>query len=258
MSSGESGVRSETRERVWSDLREVARPDSRFGWDFSSFIADYQGSDRGAERLLRRGDESGYDSWFVTPDNNLDPLRERLVERNTSFVMPTYGIRRGFVQLTPGDVPDDQAAFAGTLDGVNRFANRISLERMESELPTLDCMITGASFLTIDGLRMGKGHGYFDLEWAMMREIDVVDEETEVVAAVHDVQVLEDVRGRDVAESHDTIVDVIVTPTDVIEIADPPEKPEGIRWELLDRERIDSMPPLKRLWERAGRPDLYV
>ncbi len=254
--SEETALREDTRERVWQELREVARPDSRFAWDFSSFIADYEGSEDGANRLLQRAEDDGYDSWFITPDNNLDPLRERLIERGESFVMPTYGIRRGFLRLDPAEVPVDEASFAATLDGMNRFADRIELSAMESRFEPFDAMVTGASFVTADGLRMGKGHGYFDLEWAMMREIDLADEDTEVVAMVHDVQVLDDVQGRDLAADHDTVVDDIITPTRRIDIEDPPAKPEGLRWELLDREEVEEMPPLVTLWERAGRPDL--
>lgn len=252
----ESGIRDEAREQVWSKLRDVAHPDSRFGWDFSSFIADYEGSEAGADRLLQRAENHGYTGWFITPDNNLDALRERLIERGESFVMPTYGIRRGFLRLDPSEVPEGQAPFASTLDGMNRFAERMLLDDMEAKLEPFDCMVTGASFVTSDGLRMGKGHGYFDLEWAMMRQIGLANEDTDVIAMVHDVQVLDDTRGRDLAADHDTIVDAIITPSNGITIEDPPSKPEGIRWSLLGRDEIDEMPPLKTLWKRAGNPKL--
>jgi len=252
----DAGLRDETRERVWSDLRAVARPDSRFAWDFSSFIADYEGSDAGATRLLERAGEPASTQWFITPDNNLDPLRERLIEAGASFVMPTYGIRRGFLRLDPSAVPAGQAAFASTLDGMNRFGERIPLSEMEDSLEPFEYMVTGASFVTGDGLRMGKGHGYFDLEWAMLREIGLAGDPTAVVAMVHDVQVLDDVHGRELAADHDTIVDEIVTPTTRIEIEDSPPKPAGIRWALLDRDEVDEMPPLRTLWERAGSPNL--
>jgi 5-formyltetrahydrofolate cyclo-ligase len=256
MTDHDDGIRNDARERVWKDLRDVALPDSRFGWDFSSFIADYEGSDACATKIRTRAARRGYDSWFVTPDNNLNILREQLIEEPTEFVMPTYGIRRGFLRLVPEDVPDGQAAFASTLDGMTRFASRIELGAMERELPKLDCMVTGASFVTHDGLRMGKGHGFFDLEWAMMREVGLADEETDIVAVVHDVQVVDEPAGQELAASHDTIVDAIVTPDRVIEIDDAPPKPEGIRWPLLERDEIDQIPPLRELWERAGRPAL--
>jgi len=74
---------------------------------------------------------------------------------------------------------------------------------------------------------MGKGHGFFDLEWAMMRKIGLADEETDVVAVVHDVQVVDDIAGQDLAAEHDTIVDAIITPTRTIDIESTPSKSEG-------------------------------
>jgi 5-formyltetrahydrofolate cyclo-ligase len=249
-------VRTEVRKRVWEKLREVAVPDSRFAWDFSEFIADYEGSHSGAVRLLELAETNSWESWLVTPDNNLDPLRERLIERDMPYLMPTYGIRRGFLGLDPDDVPSGEAAFASVLDGMNRFAERQSLEELEENHPPLDVMVTGASFVTKDGLRMGKGHGYFDLEWAMLRQIGLATEETRVVAAVHDVQVLEEGRSDELVADHDTIVDYIVTPTQTYRVEDAPPKPEGIYWELLSQAEIQKTPPLKTLWEREGEPNL--
>lgn len=247
-------VRTEVRERVWEKLREVAEPDSRFAWDFGEFIADYDGSDQGAERLLDLADQQSWDSWLVTPDNNLDSLREHLIERETPYLMPTYGIRRGVLGLDPADVPPGEAAFASVLDGMNRFAERRPLEDLEAKHPSLDVMVTGASFVTRDGLRMGKGHGFFDLEWAMLRKIGLATEDTRVVAAVHDVQILEEKHSNDYVADHDTIVDYIVTPTAVHRVEGAPPKPEGIYWDLLSEGKIRGIPPLETLWERAGRP----
>ena len=39
------------RVKIWEELRKVARPDSKFSWQFSEFIADYEGSDKGAALL---------------------------------------------------------------------------------------------------------------------------------------------------------------------------------------------------------------
>ena len=255
MTNETTSLRDEERERVWSELRDVATPDSRFAWDFAEFIADHEGSQEGARRLLDLAEKLGAESWLVTPDNNLDPLREELVRADVPFLMPSYGIRRGFLHLESAAVDNDDAAFASVLDGMNRFADPVSIEELEAEFPPLDVMVTGASFVTGGGLRMGKGHGYFDLEWAMLREIGMVTEETVVIAAVHDVQFLEE-RGRAEAmvAEHDTIVDYVVTPSTTFEVEDAPPKPEGIHWDLLTESEIREIPPLETLWERAGRP----
>lgn len=39
----------------------------------------------------------------------------------------------------------------------------------------------------MEGVRFGKGHGFFDLEWGMFSDLKLVDENPPVVAVVHDV-----------------------------------------------------------------------
>ena len=69
-----------TRETIWAALRRVARPDSRFHWDFGSFIADYEGSEAGAERIRQLPAWQAAKLVFITPDNNLEPLRRKALE----------------------------------------------------------------------------------------------------------------------------------------------------------------------------------
>ena len=35
----------EARVQIWEELLRVAKPDSKFSWQFSEFICDYEGSD---------------------------------------------------------------------------------------------------------------------------------------------------------------------------------------------------------------------
>lgn len=244
-----SAIREKHRKQVWDDLRGVARPDSRFAWDFAEFIADYEGSEQNAQRIRELAGDLDITTWFVTPDNNLDKLRESLVRDNIPFVMPSYGILRGFLSLHPEDVPAGDERFVGTLDGMNRYASPIPFGELADRQETFDILVTGSSFVTTDGLRMGKGHGFFDLEWAMLREVDLVDHTTKVVAVAHDVQVIDaDEIDRDsIIAEHDTIADYIVTPTTVHEIQDAPPKPTGIHWNLLAEEKIERIPPLAYL-----------
>ena len=37
----------------------------------------------------------------------------------------------------------------------------------ERDLGKIDLMLTGASAVSKNGVRFGKGHGFFDLEWGM-------------------------------------------------------------------------------------------
>ncbi|HYU72662.1 MAG TPA: hypothetical protein VEL31_08270, partial [Ktedonobacteraceae bacterium] len=68
------------RQRVWADLRHVARPDSRFHWDFAEFITDYEGSEAGADRIQSLPAWHESDLMFITPDNNLEAVRRKAME----------------------------------------------------------------------------------------------------------------------------------------------------------------------------------
>lgn len=233
----------EIREAVWKELRKVAKPDSRFHWDFSMFIPDYRGSTKCADRIRELDIYKKSSFIMITPDNNLEKLREYCVKDGKTYVMPTYGIVRGFVKLSRKEVPVGMEEFSSTLDGAERYGISVTLRDIQ-KIGKVDFMVTGASAVNIEGVRYGKGHGYFDLEWAMFREIGVVCEETPVIAVVHDCQVTE---RKFLITPYDTIVDLIVTPTRVIKIDRKYKKPVGIVWEKLRKDMLKDIPPLREL-----------
>ena len=49
---------------------------------------------------------------------------------------------------------------------------------------------------------------------------------------------------------HDVPVDIIVTPTKVIETNTVYKKPKGIYWDELPKEKIEQIPLLKKLRKR--------
>lgn len=52
---------------------------------------------------------------------------------------------------------------------------------------------------------------------------------------------------------HDLPVDFIVTPEEVIATRSRFPKPEGIYWEILEEEKLKSIPILTRLQSKASR-----
>jgi 5-formyltetrahydrofolate cyclo-ligase len=243
--------RDAIRRSVWERLRNVAVPDSRFHLDFSMYIPDYEGSERIHEAIRRLPFYEGTGAVFVTPDNNLQSLRAGFLRERRPLLITTYGILRGFVFFSPGNVPPGSEDYAASLDGAERFGTRLDLQAI-AQLERLDFLVTGASAVSKEGIRFGKGHGYFDVEWALLRELKVVGEETPVVACVHDVQYVEaDLPSR----TTDTLVDWIITPTRTIEVERTRPKPSGIDWELLDATLLRTIPPLQELKARVARGD---
>ena len=232
------------RERVWEALRKVARPDSRFHWNFAEFITDYEGSEDGARRIQDLPAWQDSTLMFITPDNNLEVLRRQAMEDGKRFVMSTYGIARGFLYIDPARVPAQHYGWAATLDGMDRFAQPLGLAEVAA-LGKFDLLVTGASAISTLGIRFGKGHGYFDLEWAMFSEMHCLTENPTVIGAGHDVQVVEvDLPGSE----FDTRVDLIVTPTQTITVpAQFGHQAGHVVWERLKPGMLERIPVLQEL-----------
>lgn len=243
MSSTDSAAIQAHRERIWGVLRRVGRPDSRFHWDFSSFIADFEGNELATGRVLELDAWQRADRVFITPDNSTELLRREAIRAGKELLVTTYGIRRGFLELDPSVVPADEISYAATLDGLDRYARPVSLAELRGG-PPLELLVTGGSAVSINGIRFGKGHGYFDLEWAMLSEIGLTWERSQIVDIVHDEQVVDEVL---VGEPHDVAVDWIVTPDRTLAVPDVARPAGRVHWDLVPGGEHEWIPPIVEL-----------
>ncbi|CAN8101792.1 unnamed protein product [Discula destructiva] len=234
------------RTRVWSALRKVALPDSRFHYDFSSFIADFAGSQTANDRLAALPCFAQSSCIFIAPDNCLAYLRERALGAGIKVLITTYGIRRGFWLLDPATIDPVLFQYAATLDGMERVGRPVSLREIVELDLTIGLMVTGTGAINTKGIRFGKGHGFFDLEWAMLFSMGVVDLHTTTAAVVHDCQVLEEEL---VPEAFDTVCDLVVTPTRVMSAEGAGKPVCGILWDRLEEGMMEDIPPLQELKE---------
>lgn len=236
------------RQRIWEKLAHVARPDTRFHLNFAEVIPDFDGAEAATAHIEALPAFQASRLAFVTPDNSLVELRRRMIAAGKPFVVSTYNIMRGFWLMAPGRVPAGHERYAAWLDGIEHFGTPVTLEEI-SRLGRFDFMATGASAVSIDGIRFGKGHGYFDLEWGMFTDIGLADDSTPVIAAVHDVQVVDEKLP---ASETDIVVDLIATPSRMIEVARHGRRPRGIKWDLITADWIAAIPPLKELARMRG------
>lgn len=234
----------DVRRRVWEPLLKVARPDSRHHFDFSSFIADFEGSAQAIERLTKLPVYTKSTIVFITPDNCLEELRLQGLRDGKSVLVTTYGIRRGFWLLDPKVIAPADYRYAAMLDGMERLGQPVTIADIVSNGWRIPLMVTGTGAINLRGVRFGKGHGFFDLEWAMLYTLGVVDQSTVAVGVVHDCQVLEEELY---PEEFDTVCDVVVTPTRVVEVEGAAKPTCGILWPLLQPGMLEDIPPLQEL-----------
>lgn len=245
------------RSMVWENLRKVAYPDSRFHYDFAEFIADFQGSQNATTQILEsefftnsinKSDSSVKSLIFITPDNCLEDLRLNLLERNIPYLITSYGIRRGFFIVDPSSIDSKYFALAATLDGMERFAQHVSISDLKNMNLNVPLMITGTGAINDKGIRFGKGHGFFDLEWAMLSTIDAIDvNQTKCVAVVHDVQLLVDIELK--PEIFDTVCDYIVTNSQTITVENAVKPSCGILWDALAPGMLQDIEPLNEIYK---------
>lgn len=228
---------------TWRRLRKVAKPDSRFHWDFSRCIPDFLGSKKCTEKIRRMDVYKKARLFFITPDNCLETLREACIRDRKAYLMTPYAIERNMFLLSPRNVPRGKEELSSVLDGAERFAKSMSLRQVK-KLGRLDALVTGASIVNTEGVRHGKGHGFFDVEWAIFRDLGMVDDSTPIITVAHDCQVT--TRTFPVSPN-DTIIDYIVTPSRVIRVKTQRPKPRGIDWKLLPAEMFARIPPLQEL-----------
>lgn len=236
------------REQLWDGLRAVAVPDSRFHMRFSEFIPDFHGSDLAVDRLMALPGFDTAQHVFVTPDNSLTGLRRRLIERGVRMVVSSYNMASGFYLLRPQAIPHGHELYGAWPDGLAHFGEPLTLHAL-ADLGAFDCVATGASAVATSGVRFGRGHGFFDLEWRIFSDMGLVDNATPLATVVHDVQVLD----RNLYPSpDDVLVDWICTPTRSLQVARNTQRPRGLNWKGISPEQVRDIPALAELRRTIG------
>ena len=146
--------------------------------------------------------------------------------------------------LDPAAIPRTSYELAATLDGMEKLGKPMTLANMMEVKLQVDLLVTGTGAIDLNGVRFGKGHGFFDLEWAMLFTLKVITPYTPTVAIVHDCQILDSALD---SEIYDTACDVITTPTRTINVPNARKPTCGVLWEHLAEGMLDSIPSLQEL-----------
>ncbi|WP_265110244.1 5-formyltetrahydrofolate cyclo-ligase [Halosolutus halophilus] len=229
------------RQRIWDDLEESGV--ARFPFPPHGRIPNFENANRAADRLADQPEWEAATTIKANPDAPQLPVRRRALRDGKTVYMavPRLADERCFLKLDP-DALDDYDA-ATTVSGSSTHGDQVGPEDVEP----IDLIVSGSVAVTEDGSRIGKGEGYSDLEYAVLRDLGLVDDETSVATTVHERQLIDDpvAIGR-----HDVTMTLVVTPD---RVRRPPEQrqPSGIDWTLLDEERREEIPVLRQLRDRS-------
>jgi 5-formyltetrahydrofolate cyclo-ligase len=221
--------------RVRLQIASAARFPSRAG-----LIPNFVGAER-AGRLVcelpmwRRAKVIKIDS-----DAPLLSLRRTALRDNKTVYMAVPRLRgeRCFVELDPEKL-GSRTLRAASL----RVAMQVGRLVAPHEMRPVDLIICGSVAVTRQGARVGRGGGYCDLEYALLRTEGRIREYTPILTVVHPLQLIEE---RLPMRGHDIPVDFVVTSEQVIAAPSLHPRPRGVIWEILPEDRIQSVPLLRK------------
>ncbi|HJU05382.1 MAG TPA: 5-formyltetrahydrofolate cyclo-ligase [Nitrospiraceae bacterium] len=234
-------TKEQARQAVWDRLQSEGL--ARFPFPPHGRIPNFKGAQEAATRLFELPLFAPAKRIKVNPDAPQRYVREEALRRGITVYVPTPRLRAGFKRLDPARVPSSNITEAASLSKGRRWAEDVAL----ADLPTMDAIVCGSVAVTRSGRRCGKGEGYSDLEYAILRELG--HPPVPVLTTVHAVQVVEDLPW----EATDLPLSAIVTPAETIQITNPPPEPHGITWHLLTAQDYEEMPVLQELRQRVLR-----
>ena len=217
--------KQEVRERIWELLerdRAARFPGAR------GRIPNFRGAEQAAARLAELPEWQAARVIKANPDSPQLPVRRRARKEGKTLYMavPRLTTEKPFVEVR-GDPTIKRALSEGAPRGLD-------------ELEPVELVVCGTVAVNRKGVRIGKGGGFSDLEFALLAERGLVGDDTTIVTTVHELQLLDE----DLAETeHDFRVDVIVTPDAVLRTRRR-GRPPGILWDHLDAEKSAAIPVL--------------
>ncbi|XP_063680319.1 uncharacterized protein LOC134815687 [Bolinopsis microptera] len=231
------------RERIWEVMeREQLVP---YPLPLTGRIPNFYNSKSAAYKLCSTGEFRSATTIKIHPSLNAEPLRHLALKFGKKVLTPPLpGHDFLYYLLDPACIEPAFHKFAASKRGFNKLGIRCKL----SEIPPVDLVVVASVACTLQGARVGKGKGYGEVEYGILREMGVVDDNVTIATVVHDAQVVEgSCLPLESLSCHDVPVDIICTPTKVIRTMTSVPKPGGIFWELISEVMMDDIGALKEL-----------
>jgi 5-formyltetrahydrofolate cyclo-ligase len=219
--------KQDVRERVWQLLQD--RGAARFP-GARGRIPNFKGAEAAAERLAGLPEWQAADVVKSNPDAPQLPVRRRARREGKTLYMAVPRLR------------DEQPFVRVVSDPTIKKAMSDGVPTAVEDLGHVDLVVCGTVAVNREGVRVGKGGGFSDLELGLLIEAGLVDDATTIVTTVHALQLLDEPLPE---TEHDFRVNLVVTPDEVVRTGATRRSP-GIIWEHLDAATIAAIPVLVR------------
>ena len=208
-------------------------------------IPNFYGSKDAAYKLCSTKEFRCAKTIKIHPSLNAQHLRYLALKFGKIVLTPPLpGHDFLYYLLDPDVISTESYKFAASKKGFNKLGRPCKL----SEIPRIDLVVVASVVCTRQGARVGKGKGYGEVEYGILREMGLVNEKTPIATIVHDVQIVEENALPSTSLScHDLPVDIICTPRCVVRTQTRIPKPQGIYWDLISDVMMDDIGALKEL-----------
>lgn len=238
---GRNSVKDTLRTEIWTTLETTGEG---IGPAFSR-IPNFTGADRAAARLAELPIWKNARVVKCNPDPPQIPVRLRALQDGKILYAPVPELVKDFpfMELDPEVLASQGIPFeeVAPSEGFMKWGKRVQF----TEMKPFDLVVVGCVAVTRQGGRTGKGGGFADLELGIFREIGLVGPNTPIVTTVHSIQVVSD--ERIIMVAHDSALDWIITPDEVIETKTQFKQPEGVYWEDVQPDQFRNIPFLEDL-----------
>ena len=238
-------IKQDLRRARWSELRLVRA--ARFP-GAAGRIPNFTGAEAAAERLGRERFWRRAQVLKCNPDLPQRPVRHLALKEGKKIYLaaPRLRERKPFLLLDPARIAERDWWKASSITGAFELGRPVTVGRM---VP-VDLVITGSVAVAPDGARLGKGGGYSDLEYGLLRAAGKISARTPIATTVHPTQVL---AAHEIPmDEHDVAIDYFVTPAQVVHCERRYPRPKGVLWENLDEDMRLSIPVLGKGRMRQG------
>ncbi len=223
-------TKEEAREFMWSRMQG----NMAFIKPVYNTVPDFKGSSRACENLYDK--LKNLQRIFVSPDAPLTHLRELLVQSGKTVVMPTPRLKEGFVLVDGKEVSSKNIRYSVTLSGALKTCKTVN------HVEGIDAFVVGSVCVGRDGSRVGKGGGFEDLAYGILRESNSIKDSAEICTVVHEMQIVTSLPNT----FFDIPIDIISTQRRVI-VNERRKRPNRVYWELLNKRKIEEISALKTL-----------
>ncbi len=229
--------KAEIRKHVWDELE--SKDLATFPRPVFGRIPNFKGADDAARKLVELDEFANAKTLKVNPDAPQRRVRYLTLVAGKLLVTPPPRLRSQLTLLDPNAIPKNALYKASTISGAFSYGKPLDLDAKIK----IDLVVMGSVAVSTNGARLGKGEGYAELEYAVLKTIEAIDDDVPIATTVHEVQIVDGIPSED----HDVPLDVIVTPTRVIRTSTKLTKPKGIIWNKVTEEMLEKMPILREV-----------